>query len=167
MALSSQGFVLTVTLVDNGGNTSNLTFNLTAATFTDAGTDAATILAALANVTDAVVKAYNVGERFKEDALSLPGTGVQVENTAVLSALITGEVDKWARIVIPAPKPAIFVGLSGAAANQVDPTDTEVQAYVALYDATGEATVSDGETVQAPSASTLKGKRVHRGSRHG
>lgn len=167
MALTSQGFVLTVTLVDNGGNVSNLSYALTSANFTEAGTDSATILAALAGVTDAVVKAYNVGERFKESALTLPGTGIQVENTAVLSALITGEVDKWARIVIPAPKPAIFVGLSGAAANQIDPTDTEVQAYVSLFDATGEATISDGETVQAPSASTLNGKRVHRGSRRG
>lgn len=168
MALTDSGFKLSVVLVDNGGNKATKTYDLIATTFTEAQTATTAILAALAGVTDAVVKSYFVGQSFKESALVLPGTGVQVENTAKITALIAGEVDKYATINIPAAKPAIFTGLSGKAANIVDPANIALGTYLDLA-AEGEAsyTVSDGEYIEPTSSSTVSGKRVHRGSTSG
>lgn len=167
MALGSSGFFGTVTLVDNGGNTSTLTYDLTAVTIGAAQTDMGDIVTRLAAVTDGVVKGYSVGERYAESALSLPAGGVQVENTAVISSLISGTVDKYATIRIPAPKATIFVGSSGSAANVVDAADSDLGAYLATFTSGGEATVSDGEVLDTISAAHTKGKRVHRASRKG
>lgn len=167
MALTSQGFFGTVTLIDNGGNTSTLSYDLTAAAIGDAVTDMGTVVTRLAAVTDAEVKGYTVGQKFAESALSLPAGGVQVENTAVISALISGEVSKYAILKIPAPVAGIFVGSSGAAANLVDANDTDLGTYLGTFTTGGLATVSDGEVIDTVSAAHVSGKRVHRASRKG
>lgn len=167
MAIASEGFFGTLTVIDNGGNTSTLTFDLTAATVGAAVTDMGTIATRLAAVTDAEIKGYTVGEKFAEQALSLPAGGVQVENTAVIAAKIAGSLTKTATIRIPAPVAGVFVGSSGAAANQVDPNDADLGTYLGTFTSGGLATVSDGEVIDTVSAANVKGKRVHRASRKG
>lgn len=167
MALVSKGYVLNVTVVDNTGNKSNPEYSLVAATAGDAATATATILAALDAVTDGVIAGYTLGEKFEEDALVLPASGVQVEKYALVTCKIDGEALKTGNLRIPAPNQGIAVGTSGKAASQIDPNDAALQAYVNLFGTTGVATFSDGEHTQIASASTVEGKIIHRASRKG
>lgn len=169
MSLTAKsGYVLSVTLVDNGNNESTKSFHITEdAVYADALTDAQSILTALDAITNAVIKSWSLAKVYEEDALVLPAEGIQVENTARVSALITNEVAKYAQFVIPAPVIGIFTGTSGAAANTVDGADADLGTFLLLFGAAGVATVSDGETIESPSTATVKGKRVHRASRKG
>jgi hypothetical protein len=164
MALVTAGFVLRVVLIDNGGNTAVREYDLVATTAANAATAAATILAALDAVTDAVVKSYTIGEVFVEDALSLPASGVQIENLAEIVLQITDDPLKKVVISIPAPVAGLFVGSSGPSANIVDVNDSALIAYAQTWEGVGEATISDGESITLP---IISGKRVHRASRKG
>lgn len=156
MALVSQGFFLTVSLVDGGANTTSKTFELTAATLAAAVTDAATILSRLAAVTQADISGYNIGERFVEDAVVLTA-GVQIENRARVTGYIEGAGLKKANIDIPAPVDGIMQGTTGSAANTVDLADGALTAYLSTFQAGGLATISDGEVL----GTLISGKRIH------
>lgn len=164
MALVANGWELTVSLIDNGGNVSNKVYNLTSASAAEATTDTATILAALDAVTDAVIKSYRISEVYIEDALVLPAGMVQIENLASIVAQVSGDPLKKANFLIPAPNAGIFVGISGTAANQVDVQDTALVTYATIFGVGQQATLSDGETIGFP---LLSGKRIHRASRKG
>lgn len=158
-------FSLTVELADNSGQTTNKTYELQSADAAAAATDAAAILAALGAVTQAVVKSYSIGHNFVENALVLPASGVENQNTALLSIRLASDPTKYARHRIPAADPAIFVAASGAGANVVDTGDAAVNVYVALFTSTNEAYISDGEL--ADGALDFSGKRQHVKSRIG
>lgn len=164
MALTSQGFVLSVQLVDNGANVTTKEYNLDSANYADAVTDAATVLAALDPVTLAVVKSYSIRESYTEDALTLPGVAVQIENKARIVIGIDGEPNKKWTHDIPAPNTSLFIDISGPGANIVDTAEASLVTYMELFEATGPVTVSDGERVEAP---ILSGKRVHSRSNRG
>jgi len=164
MALVGGGYFGVVDLIDNGGNVTSRRYELTAGTFTDADSDlTGTIVPALQAVTDAKVKSFFVEVTTVEDALTLPASGIEIENLALLDLQIVGHPEKSATLTIPAPKPAIFVATSGDGANVVNPANAAVLAYVALFGASGQALVSDGEV----SAGIVSGKRIHRKSSRG
>lgn len=165
MALVSQWFYLEVELVDSGANSTKRTYRLTSATIAEAATDAATVMTALAAVTDAAIKSYRIGQLFAEAALSLPLPGVQIENEAMLTVGIAGHPTKSATVTIPAPKGTVFTSLQGPGSNVVATTAVPVTDYVALFNATGPCTLSDGES--ADPLYGFKGKRVHRHSVRG
>lgn len=167
MAITSDGFKGSITLVDNGNNQSTLQYDLVGADFAAALADMTAIVAALDPLTDAVVKTWTVGEKYSEKALTLPIGGVQVENVALVSVRITGHDDKYGQFRIPAPVAGLFSASSGDLANVVDPNDADLSTYGAIFGAGGHATISDGETIQGVSGQTTKGKRIHRGSRKG
>lgn len=157
MALVTDGFWLSVSLVDYGGNQTNKQWKMRAATAAAAATDAAAVLTALAAVTDAVVAAYSVQERFVEDALSLPATVNPVSVVASNTAYIDDAGQKKANFQIPSPKIGIFVGAIGDNADIVDGADAAFAAYKALFDTTGgKLYISDGETL----GGFLRGVRV-------
>jgi len=163
MSLTANGFTLSVELIDNGANVTQRSYKLTSADIDAALTDAGTIISALNAVTDAVVKGYHVASDFVEAALTLPGEGVQIENQALVDLSITGHPEKAATYTIPAPNIGIMVGSSGPDANVVDGADSALAAYTALFQADGQATISDGEVA----LSFLRGKRIHRKSSRG
>jgi len=163
MALVSSGFWLSVTLRDNGGNDTTRRYQLTSADAAAAATDSATILAALNAVTDAVIVGWFNYEAFVEDAFAYPGSGVEIENLALLDFDIVDHPEKSATLTIPAPAPAIFVATSGAGANIVNTANAAVIAYAALFQTGGESFISDGETAQT----LVSGKRIHRKSSRG
>lgn len=163
MALVSNGFWLSVTLRDNGGNETTRRYQLSSADATAAGTDSATILAALGAVTDAVIVSWFNYQMFVEDAFAYPGSGVEIENLALLAFDIVDHPEKTATLTIPAPAPAIFVATSGAGANIVNTSNAAVIAYGALFQTGGEALISDGEVAQT----LVSGKRIHRKSSRG
>lgn len=163
MALVSNGYWLNVALKDNGGNETTRTYQLNAALIADAITDSAAIIAALNAVTDAVIVSHFFYERFVEDAFAYPAAGVEVENQALLDFDIVDHPEKSATLTVPAPNIGIFTAATGPGANIVDTTDAAVIAYAALFQAGGEAFISDGEVA----ASLISGRRIHRASRKG
>jgi len=168
MAITSDGFELSVSLVDSGGDQSTLRYQLVAADMTEALAAATTVLSRLDAVTDAVVKGYFVGERYTEDALSLPGSGVQVEQRATVICQIDGDPLKKVAINIPAPVDGLFVGGPGTGDgyNTIDTTDAALALYTDIWAVTGAlATISDGEYLS--DAPILRGRRTHRQSSRG
>jgi len=165
MALVSDGFVLEVTLIDNGANTTTRSFELKATTAGTAASDSATILAGLADVSDGVVSSYSIRETFVNDALSLPTSqAVQAEVSASMTCFIADAGGKKANYRIPMPKTALFNGTIGKNANTVDTANTAVLAFHALYHpSTGVAYLSDGESA----GGLIDGIRVSRKSRQG
>lgn len=165
MALASDGFMLNVQVIDGGANTANMSFDLRSADYATAVTDSATILAALGPVTDGVIRQYSITEKFIEGSLSLPANTVHVENRAIMTLQLTSSPLKTTTHIVPAASEGIFQGLSGQAFNVVDVNDTDLRAYVAVFHADGEATISDGEDVALnPTGGVLKGVRAHRKS---
>lgn len=176
MAMVSTGFYLYVTLADAGANTSTMSFKLwdgagAPADYTAATASATAILAALEPITDAAVKGYSVQERFADDAFALPGAGVNVEERASVVVQLATDPFKKSQMVIPAPSIGIFKGTSGDSLNDIDPTDTDLRAFVALANDAGAAkfTISDGEFVDASYANQgiVRGSRTHRRSSRG
>ena len=162
MALTQLKWFLEVGLADNSGDISPRFYEMptaAAADFDALITAKNALLAALANMTDAVVANYRLGAIFVEDALALPASGVENENQAFFSGKIDGDPTDSATQSIPAAKPAIFVSTVGPGANVVDMNDGAVLTWVGFFDQTSTTwTISDGE---AWVGATVKGKRRH------
>jgi len=156
-------FFMTVLLVDNGNNKTLKTYDLQGADLAAATANAGIVLTALAAVSDAAIKGYNIGSRFVNDAFVFPASGVHIEDVALLTLSLTGDPTKYATTAIPAPKSTMFQGTSGAAANNVKADKAEIIAYWELFKSASEAYLSDGETA----AIYVAGKRIHRGSNRG
>lgn len=165
VALSAQNFGMTVTFVDNGGNTANREYMMktAVATYADAAAAAAGMIPLLNALTTAVIAQYRVYQVFEESAFALPPSGVQVEDNASLTFLLAGLGNKKANVNIPAPVPGIFVGTSGPTANVVDINDAAITAFVDQFIGAGDFRISDGEAV----ARILSGKRIHKRSSRG
>jgi len=157
MALVSQGFTLVVTLADTGDNRTNRTYDLVEAAYADASTDAAALVALLAAITDAAIVGYSLQQKFLENAFALPGAA-EVENQAFFAGKINGDPTDSAILSVPAPSAAIFTAASGPGYNIVDMGNTDVGAFIALFDTGGTAQLSDGETWDV---TTVSGKRRH------
>jgi hypothetical protein len=141
---------------DSGANDTHRTIEIDAEDISEALTNAVLIRAAYAAASDAHIVAYSIAAHYYDDAFELPAAGVQCENTGqvtlqLLNAAKTGTID------IPALKDICYVAEQGPNANIVDIADALVTNVTDLYDATGEAFLSDGEKSQGP----LKGVRVH------
>jgi hypothetical protein len=165
MSLVADGYDITVSLMDNGGNVTQKAYVSRATTDAEATTAAGALLTALGGVTDCAIRDYSINKRFIEDTLVYPASGVQIENQAEITVALTSSPNKSATLNIPAPKIGIFAGTAGAAANNVDLLDTALNVYFDLFEdsaATGFA-ISDGETM----ANAIIGKRIHRKSRKG
>jgi hypothetical protein len=169
MSLESKGYYLNVVLVDaSGENKATIRYNMESADFATLVTDAAAVMSALNAVTDAVIVAYQIGEKFGENSSFVAAEGVEIENVASISSRLDAPQEKWATVRIPAPNIGVFEAATGTGRNRVDPTDTDLLTYLGLFvTSTGVATLSDGETLLIPGASNTKGKRIHRASRRG
>jgi len=163
MALTADGFRLVVSLADNGGNISTLTYALVAADHVTALADAVIITNALAAVTNAVIVQYAIKTMFAEDGFVYPEAGVENEDKASITVLLKGLGAKKANVKIPAPVIGIFTDTKGLGANVVDISDTDLNTYLDIFDDTGEATLSDGEEMDKP----LTGKRISARSNRG
>lgn len=161
VAHSPNEWLLSVTLVDNGGKTSTLQYALRAADHTAAVTAAGLALAAIATVSAAVVKGYTLAQVFVEDALSLPATGVRVAEYANITVALDGFPNKVANLRIPAPLSSIFLAATGTNARIVDVTDADLQDYATLFAVGGPAYISDGEDldINADNGGLIRGGR--------
>jgi hypothetical protein len=165
MAIVTSGFQLSISVADNGANVSTLSWDANTAVTIDFATAQAQrdlLVADLAAITDSVVVATRLTEVQYEDAIVYPVAGVENENKASITYLISG-TNKKGNIKIPAPKITIFTALSGPSANIVDIADGLVVGYMANFEPTGGFFVSDGESV----GTTLKGKRISAKNNYG
>jgi len=165
MALTSLGFLATVTLIDNQSDKSTLryVFGSNVATFADATTAMTTLLTALGAVTKAGIVGYNLAEVFEDSAAT--GAG-ELSDIAVVSARIAGTPVKWGTLKIPAPEEGIFVEASGPMNKQVDPSDADLVTYLSQFEASAPFTTSDGERLMdMGTPANLKGWRITRASR--
>jgi len=165
MALVGTGFGMTVSFLDNGMNqvTREYIMDADIVTYADAETEAAAMIPRVVAVTDASIPQYRVFQIYTESALVIPGSGVQVEDQASITALLTTPGNKQANINIPAPKPAIFVATSGKQANIVNTGNTALVTFTDSFKVAGKFTISDGEEISR----LVDGKRVHKKSNKG
>lgn len=158
MAIVTQGFELSITLDDNGANSTTLSWQANSAVVTDFAS-AQTQRDALVTDLDAISNSVIVGTRLTEvqynDSVAYPVAGVENEDKASITYLIQ-DTNKKGNLKIPAPVIGIFVNPTGPSANVVDVADALVIAYTDNFRTTGGWLVSDGESLQT----VLKGKRV-------
>lgn len=165
MAFAAGRFGLTVSYMDNGANVvvRDYFMDETITDYPGAVAAAGDILTDIIAATDAALPQYRVFQVFEEQALVIPGSGVQVENTASMTMLLVAAGSKKGNVNLPAPKAGVFVSTSGPQANQVNTTATVVTNFVDNFIAAGKFVISDGEKV----ARILEGKRVHKKSTRG
>lgn len=165
MSLVGGGFGMTVSFLDNGMNqvTREYLMDLDIVDFDIAAAAAAAMIPKVVGVTDAAIPQYRVFQIFSETALAIPASGVQVENQASITALLTTAGNKQANINIPAPKPALFVALSGKQANIVNTGYGPLTTFTDSFLVAGNFTISDGEEISR----LVDGKRVHKKSNRG
>lgn len=166
MALSGLNFGMSVTWVDNGGNTAVREYMMKneIATYDDAAAAAATMITKLVPMSNAVISQYRVFQVFTETAFSLPtDPGVQVEDRASMTYQLAGAGNKKANLNIPAPVIGLFSGISGPQANVIDINDAAVSQFAAQFLPASDFRMSDGEAATR----ILNGRRVHSKSSRG
>jgi hypothetical protein len=162
MAFVSDGFHSTVTLKDQGGNASTLSYEFSAnvLTLADAVIAQVAMNSLIENVTRSNIVNYSVCERFADDAFILPADA-QNEDKASVSFTKSGY--GGGNLKIPAPIDAMFQGTSGAPNNQVDLTNAFLVAYTDNFKSGGNYTVSSGESL----VQLTRGKRMHARNNNG
>jgi hypothetical protein len=159
---------MSVTLADHGDNRSTLRYQMdpaNTADFTAALANAGALITDLDALTDAVIVGYKVEEEYYNDAIALPAGGVENEDKASVTFSIDG-TNKKGNFKIPAPintVGVVFVGTSGASANQVATTSTQIQNYADNFRTAGGFLISDGEKLNQ----VLVGKRISSKSNNG
>jgi len=158
MAIQTKGFELSISVTDNGGNISTMswecnTTNVT--TFAEAQAARDALMADLAALTDSVITGNRLTEVQYEDNIVYPSAGVENENKLSMSYLISG-TNEIGNLKVPAPKIGAFVAASGPSANVCNVGATIVTDYVANFGTGGDFFVSDGQSL----GSLLRGKRV-------
>lgn len=164
MTLVTEGFEITITAIDNGGNTVVKTYICDPANVPDyatAQTARTSIVGAFEGVSDMEVTGTSLKEIQYEDAIVYPPSLVEAENKASLTLQVLGQ-NKKANAQIPAPKPTLFNGTVGPSANQINVTEPLLVTYIGNFGASGFFTISDGEKIDTAvnSSGIVKGKRI-------
>ena len=177
MALVQRKVFMNIVLADAAGNRSSMQLETqyadlnalnTAHTTNDEIFGAGGIIPTLEAVTDATVVSVSFGVKYEEDTNLYGAAGSEVEALALITAQVAGNPAKKVNLRVPAPVDAIFLGTTGENRNIVDTSNTNIQAWLALFESPGKFYVSDGENIaDTATPGNWKGKRIHRGSRVG
>ncbi|AXF52326.1 MAG: hypothetical protein [Circular genetic element sp.] len=165
MALVTEGFEVVLSVQDNGKGKSNLTYVCDPAIVTDFATAQAAraaAAAALANVIQGVIVGTRLTEVQFEDSIVYPVSNIEIENKASVTVQLDG-LNKKGNLKIPTVSPAIFIGNSGVAADQVDVLDPFLVAYVDLFrNTTGQFYIAtDQKVADTPNGNGIVvGKRI-------
>jgi len=161
---------LSLTLTDTEGRTSVKEFVVPTAVW-DPASD---LLSALVTIRDALVGVYNAVTKTlitnvqitikQAESATLPAGETFITDIASVITNLSGGEGKNATVSIPGPADVIMVDTTGKNRGVVDITSTELLAFIAKYQLTGNNfTLSDGETVD--DTTPLKsGKRISRKS---
>lgn len=150
MALTAQGWVITLTLVDEDLNETSKTYHSTAANYTDAAADSLTIATNLLAVSEGKISKKEIREQYEETALTPPTNDMPVSEAVSVTTLITGAGTKKANYTIPMPKDSIMSG------NALVTSNSDFLTYHGMFQTGGLATISDGEIA----GTVVKGVRV-------
>lgn len=166
MAFQAQAWFMTISVIDNGDNQSNVTFEMTAATHLLAVIDAAVVLAAFEAVCAAGTVSWSLSQVNVNDALVTPASSA-VQNEAKALYIMRDSVNPTKKHTkrIPAPETDVFLTTSGDGANIMDVAHQDNLDLANLFAAAGVCTISDGESIEADAL--LKGRRVTHRSRRG
>lgn len=162
MAIVVEGFVITMTVADNGNNRSTLQFECDPAVVTDLTTAETARLAlesAYGDIGGSTIVAMAIRQNHFNNAIVLPAEGVQNEDKASISLQIAGE-NKVANLKIPAPLIGIFVSATWAQANVVDTDDVDLVTYCDQFAVAGPFMISDGQKSVVSSVGIISGKRI-------
>lgn len=157
----TNGWYLTVTVVDQQADPVTLTFDLVATDAATATASSTAIIAELNNRTNGVIKSTSMSFIQDENALVIPTNGADNSIKARISWLLAG--GGIATQDITAPADDTWVAPSGKNNNIVD--GSVFGAWAALFAAGGSAYISDGESMTATPfvdgqrVSVRKGKR--------
>ena len=167
MALVSNGWWVTVTVADNGNNRGSYDFEC-APTITDSITaDAAAqaLIAALNNISNGVVAAYSIAERFRENALVLPPSGVELNTKASLSLVkVSDGLLGNFRLSMPTNVAGVvFTDDTGGGANVVQTNSATLATFLDLFRTGGSFLWNDGDLM----GQLIKGKRIGAKSNNG
>jgi len=163
MALVADGYHSSVTLVDQGGQKSTLSFEFNPATVTTLDLALTAQLALntdLAGLTKSKISSYSVCERFGEDALTLP-TDAQNENKGSISFTKSGF--GLGNLKVPAIADGAFVGTTGAPNNQINLVAAIVTGYTDNFKSGADYVINDGELL----VELVRGKRMHSANNNG
>jgi hypothetical protein len=159
MAFTQQNFEVEASFQDNGGEVVSRRYGVVeGTTYADLLTALPATMATIAATSDCLLRSYAVRTIFTNDTITLPASGVQNENQALITAKILGNPLKSATLSIPGAKVGVFVGTSGENANIVNMGASVVTDFIGLFESGGLLTVSDGENIIPQGA---KGKRRH------
>jgi len=165
MAFVAQNFEVEVTFEDNGAQLVSRRYGVVAGTtYADLITALPATIATIAATSDCLVYSYAVRSIWANDTPTIPASGIQNENQALLTYKLLGKPLDSGTLSIPGAKPGIFVGTSGANANVVDMADTAVVDFGGLFVDGGLLTISDGDNIVLQGG---KGKRRHTKNNNG
>lgn len=161
-----QPFVVSLSFVDSGVNTTEKSYALQGADLAAAALNANQFVTKYALLTKARIKGYTVSQRFIDDAFAIPTNGAEIENQALITVRLTTSPLKSASLTIPAPVDAIFTGGPGSENyNVVLLTQADLVAWLTSFNVGGDVMLSDGEFMAV--GGQLRGRRIHRKSRRG
>ena len=150
MAFVSEKFFVSMTLRDSGVDTTIKTYQLQSADLAAALTDAAAFVAVFKTLTDAKVDGYSVTQAFAEDTKeAIANDTIRNSMQAVISVVLATSPTKRGKIVIPAPKSALFTATTGAGSDVVNNLATLVLNCVEEFKSGGDVYLSDGEMAAA------------------
>jgi hypothetical protein len=162
MAISLHHIECVITFVDTGGNKCNRSIRIDAESYADCTVVMNSFLAALADVSDALILSAKLSSVYLEGTPSLPASAEIEKGALLLLPDLDDGVYKMHHWTIPAPKDAIFVAASGEGYNQVDTSDAAVLALIAMFEE--DVYLSDGEHTDG---TIYGGHRVTRASSNG
>lgn len=165
MAFDAINFEVQVHFEDNGGGLSMRTYGVVAGTeYADLVTALPTTIATIAATSDCLIYDYAIRSIWVNDTPTIPASGIQNENQALLTLKILGKPLDSATLSIPGAKPALFVTTSGPGANVVNMSSSLITNFVGLLEDGALLTVSDGDNVIIQGG---KGKRRHTKNNNG
>lgn len=158
MPFASQGFLLSVTLVDTGIDPTVKTYQLRAATYAVAQAAADDMIPIIEAASNSKVASYEIRNPYAATGFIPPSVaGARNSMQAIITVAIADAPLKHADLVIPAPVAAVFQTADGPGSDIVDVNATVVSDYINMFKAAGQAYISDGETVA--DASQARGVR--------
>lgn len=170
MALALESYVsITFDLVDSVGKHTTRTVEMSNSapsteTISELVSRATAFWAEFDPLTLAALANMSITLNYRESAVTIPGAGLVADN-AELALPLVNRPNVYGMFAVPAPASAIFVSSTGTNANNVDPADADVQAFMGLFASGEDFFLSDREHVIPFSEALFKGKRVQRRSR--
>lgn len=169
MAFATAPMRVNVTFLDAGRDKTTRTYHFKPDSV--AGTDevadvrtlVSSLISALSALTMAEILSYDIVLPTIEDAVVVPGAGVELEDTIEYVLQLAALGDKRGTLNVPAPVDAIFVSTSGEQRNigEAPADDAAVNTFINY--AIANLTISDGENLAA--APFIRARRVFKASR--